>query len=270
MTRKCLDLFSGLGGFSAAFADADEWDVTTVEIDPDHDPDMVADVFDLRPSDFDTNFDVILVGHPCTVFTPARNISEGGDPAWDGDDPANDKSRDLVALVFHTGLEGAMFLWLPTFGADIAGLSSTRASLLLSAFVVAYIPGRFVYTLIAGRVPYGPLVVVLEILIVPVFVWTFFLAEGAIVFVGVAVLGVLVSGIFPTLLAFGTQAAPEYSAPINAISTSTASVSIALVPVAMGALADVYSIRTAMWIPLALTVLVAPTVLIARRIDPNI
>lgn len=207
---------------------------------------------------------------------------------WRLDTPTNDAEKELdvaaavglfrtpaiaatvIALVFHTGLEGAMFLWLPTFGADIAGLSSTRASLLLSAFIVAYIPGRFIYALIAERVPYGPLVVTLEILIVPVFLWTFFLAEGTIVFAGVAVLGVLVSGIFPTLLAFGTQAAPEYSAPINAISTSTASVSIALVPVAMGALADVTSIRTAMWIPLALTVLVAPTVLIARWIDPNI
>jgi len=176
----------------------------------------------------------------------------------------------VVALVFHTGLEGAMFLWLPTFGGEIANLSATRANLLLSAFVVAYIPGRLVYTLIAERVPYGPLVIGLEVLIVPVFVWTFFLADGVAVFAGVVVLGALVSGIFPTLLAFGTQAAPEYSGPINAVSTSVASVSLALVPVAMGALAELTSIRTAMWIPLAMTVLVAPTVLVARRVDPNI
>ncbi|QSG10832.1 MFS family permease [Halapricum desulfuricans] len=209
-----------------------------------------------------------LVWH---LETPADDAEEELDLSAAGDlvrTPA--VAATIVGLVFHTGLEGGMFLWLPTFGRDIAGLSSTRANLLLSAFTVAYIPGRFVYTLIAERVPYGPLVVALEILIVPVFLWTFFVAEGTIVFAGVALLGVLVSGIFPTLLAFGTQAAPEYSAPINAISTSTASVSMAIVPVAMGALAGVYSIRTAMWVPLALTVLVAPTVLIARRIDPNI
>jgi len=176
----------------------------------------------------------------------------------------------VVALVFHTGLEGAMFLWLPTFGGEIADLSATRANLLLSAFIVAYIPGRLVYTLIAERVPYGPLVIALELLIAPVFVWTFFLADGVAVFAGVVVLGALVSGIFPTLLAFGTQASPEYSGPINAVSTSVASVSLALVPVAMGALAELTSIRTAMWIPLAMTVLVAPTVLVARRADPNI
>lgn len=175
-----------------------------------------------------------------------------------------------IALVFHTGLEGAMFIWLPTFGGEISGFDSETANLLLSAFVVAYVPGRLCYTFIAERVGYGPLVVTLELLIVPTFVWTFFLAEGLATFAGVAVLGMLVSGIFPTLLAFGTQAAPEYSAPINGIATATASVSIALVPVVMGALADVYSIRSAMWVPLALTLLVAPTVVIARRIDPNI
>lgn len=175
-----------------------------------------------------------------------------------------------IALVFHTGLEGAMFIWLSTFGKEIAGFSQETASLLLSVFLVAYIPGRLLYTFIAEWIGYGPLVVTLEALIVPTFLWTFFLAEGQMVFVGVAILGALVSGIFPTLLAFGTQAAPEYSGPINGITTATASVSIAIVPVAMGALADASTIRSAMWIPLALTLLVAPTVVIARRIDPNI
>jgi fucose permease len=175
-----------------------------------------------------------------------------------------------IALIFHTGLEGAMFIWLPTFGSEIAGFDQETASLLLSAFVVAYVPGRLFYTFIAERVGYGPLVVTLEVLIVPTFLWTFFVADGLATFAGVAVLGALVSGIFPTLLAFGTQVAPEYSGPINGLATATASVSIALVPVAMGALADASSIRSAMWIPLALTLLVAPTVVIARRIDPNI
>jgi len=175
-----------------------------------------------------------------------------------------------IALVFHTGLEGALFIWLPTFGSEIAGFDQETANLLLSAFIVAYVPGRLFYTLIAERVGYGPLVVLLEVLIVPTFLWTFFVADGLATFAGVAVLGALVSGIFPTLLAFGTQVAPEYSGPINGITTATASVSIALVPVAMGALADASTIRSAMWIPLALTLLVAPTVVVARRIDPNI
>jgi len=102
MSYAVLDLFCGLGGFSAAFEEGDRWDVTTVDIEARFDPDITADVFDLRPSDFETDFDVVLAGVPCTAFTPARNMSEGGDDAWTGDTPTSDLSRDLVALAYHT------------------------------------------------------------------------------------------------------------------------------------------------------------------------
>jgi len=99
---RVLDLFAGLGGFSQAFVASDRWSVTTVEIDDRFEPDICADVFELRPSDFDQEFDVVLAGHPCTLFSPARNISEGGDAEWDGDSPAGDRARDMVAMVHHT------------------------------------------------------------------------------------------------------------------------------------------------------------------------
>ena len=38
--KHCLDLFAGLGGFSAAFEEADNWTVTTVEIADRFDPDI--------------------------------------------------------------------------------------------------------------------------------------------------------------------------------------------------------------------------------------
>jgi len=78
MTWVCLDLFSGLGGFSAAFRDSGRWDVTTVEIEEKFDPDVVADVMDLRPSDLlgilgEYDYLVIVASPPCTVFSPAGN-----------------------------------------------------------------------------------------------------------------------------------------------------------------------------------------------------
>ena len=175
-----------------------------------------------------------------------------------------------LALAFHSGLEGAMFLWLPTFGERVAGLSTGAANLLLSVFIIAYIPGRVFYSYVTERVGYSRLVLTIEALVVPVFYWTFFVAEGQATFVGVAVLGVLVSGIFPTVLAFGTEAAPEYSAPVNAIAMATGSATLALVPWLLGILIEAYSIRPAMWLPLALTVAVGPIVLLAGRVDPNL
>lgn len=104
MTRKvCLDLFSGLGGFSAAFEDADGWDVVTVEIDPDHDPDICADVMGLRPSDL-PNADVILASPPCIDFSLACMNQK-----WDTADdrtprllPKWESIPNSVALVFQS------------------------------------------------------------------------------------------------------------------------------------------------------------------------
>ncbi|MFW6437073.1 MAG: MFS transporter [Halococcoides sp.] len=170
-----------------------------------------------------------------------------------------------VAMFFHTGLEGGLFLWLPTFGIEAADLSQSNANLLLSAFTIAYIPGRLAATAIVERYDYSLLLVGIELLLIPLFVVSFFVVEGLATFPAVFALGMLVSGVYPLLVAFGTDAAPEYSAPINAIAAVSSSISFALVPMVMGFVAERAGIRPAMWIPLALTVGVLPTILAARR-----
>ena len=87
---RVLDLFCGLGGFSQAFVESDRWTVTTVDIKARFEPDRVVDVFDLRPSDFEHDFDVVLASPPCEEFSPANNLNGERDP-----DP------DAVALVYH-------------------------------------------------------------------------------------------------------------------------------------------------------------------------
>ena len=47
-TKKlCIDLCSGLGGFSQAFRDDPAWEVITVDINPKFKPTIVADVCNL-------------------------------------------------------------------------------------------------------------------------------------------------------------------------------------------------------------------------------
>jgi len=96
---RVLDLFCGLGGFSQAFRESDRWGVTTVDIEARFEPDRVADVFALRPSDFERAFDVVLASPPCTQFSTAGNHD-----AWDFDthEPQTDAARDAVALAKHT------------------------------------------------------------------------------------------------------------------------------------------------------------------------
>jgi hypothetical protein len=97
-TLRCLDLFCGLGGFSQAFAESDRWQVTTVDIEARFDPDITADVLDLRPSDFEQEFDVVLASPPCTTLSVAGNQTDD----YIGGRPNTDRAQDHVALAFHT------------------------------------------------------------------------------------------------------------------------------------------------------------------------
>jgi len=174
-------------------------------------------------------------------------------------------SAMALAMFFHTGIEGALFIWLPTFGIEAAGLGQSTSNLLLSAFTVAYIPGRLLSAAVAERYAYSRLLIAIQLGVLPLFYVTFFVVSGLATFPAVFALGVFVSGVYPLLVAFGTDAAPEYSAPINAIAATASSISFALVPMVMGFVAEAETIRLAMWLPLALGIGVLPTILVARR-----
>jgi hypothetical protein len=98
MTRTVLDLFAGLGGFSAAFAASDEWEVVTVDIEERFEPDIRADVMELRPGDL-PHADVVLASPPCTTFSCAAGWS-GHFTAGDAT-PETDAAREAVALTYH-------------------------------------------------------------------------------------------------------------------------------------------------------------------------
>lgn len=106
-TKVCIDLFCGLGGFSQAFEAHDEWDVFTVDIEAQFDPDLQTDVMNLRPTDLlwelgldrdDIDVLIVLASPPCTQFSKAASRFER---IVDGE-PQTDDARDAVALVYHT------------------------------------------------------------------------------------------------------------------------------------------------------------------------
>lgn len=98
MTKYVLDLFAGLGGFSAAFEDSDDWEVTTVDIEEKFDPDIVADVLSLNASDFENEFDVILASPPCKAFS----VASIGHHWNDDKSPATEFAETAIDIVNHT------------------------------------------------------------------------------------------------------------------------------------------------------------------------
>ena len=100
-TKEVLDLFAGLGGFSQAFAADDAYCVTTVDIEEDFEPDVCADILDLKWQDL-PDADIILASPPCTAFTQLT-ISDN----WQTDKagmnhPITDFAKTSLTLVYHT------------------------------------------------------------------------------------------------------------------------------------------------------------------------
>ncbi|PSP86053.1 MFS transporter [Halobacteriales archaeon QS_6_64_34] len=162
-----------------------------------------------------------------------------------------------VALFLSTGLEGGLFTWVTTYAQG--RLPGSLATASLSVMLAAYIPGRFASGWLSERVGYVRLAVGLVGLTVPAFLYTFFLAEGDGLLVGLFFIGLALSGMYPTLLAYATEAVPEHSAPVNATAAVTSAAGIAVVPAAMGFVISDTGVTGAMRllaVPLALLALV--------------
>ncbi len=158
-----------------------------------------------------------------------------------------------AGLFLSTGFEGGLFTWVTTFAqGELPGALATAS---LSVLLAAYIPGRFVSGWLSERVGYLRLSVGLVGLAVPAFAYTFFFAEGYGVLVGLFGVGLALSGIYPTLLAYATDAVPEHSAPVNATASVTSAAGIAAVPAAMGFVisgADILLAMRLLGVPLVL------------------
>ncbi|EMA47968.1 DNA cytosine methyltransferase [Halococcus saccharolyticus] len=102
-SRHCLDLFAGLGGFSAAFEDSPDWRVTTVDLNDEFDPDICADVMELQADDL-PDPDLVLASPPCTDFSVACITQK-----WDHSErrrpkhlPEWESIAESVAIVYRT------------------------------------------------------------------------------------------------------------------------------------------------------------------------
>lgn len=163
------------------------------------------------------------------------------------------------ALLLVGGIEGAIFTWLPYYAGT--SLPAPLAPLALSAYLLAYVPGRVAYTVLAERVGYASLSLALALPAVPAMYVALVTTGGYAMLAAVFVLGLFMCGQFPLLSAVGVEAASEYSGPVNAISTGATYSGMAVIPTVMGAITGIYGIEVAMLVPVVL--IVGATLLIA-------
>jgi MFS family permease len=149
-----------------------------------------------------------------------------------------------AALVLSGSIEGTMFAWFAYYAGEF--VPRARANVLLSGFLVMYVPGRLLYSYLCDRLPPLTLVLGLSLVGVPVTVLAFTARSGLVLAGGALALGFVVAGFFPTLSAFGVDSASEYSGPVNAIATGANFVGITAAPLVVGVVAEQADIATGM------------------------
>lgn len=98
---RVVDLFSGLGGWSAAFAQRGH-EVVTVDLDPEFKPSIVADVATLPTSDLPWQPDIVLASPPCECFSVAAIGHHWHDEGYGSVEPKTPEAAQALALVEAT------------------------------------------------------------------------------------------------------------------------------------------------------------------------
>jgi MFS family permease len=171
-----------------------------------------------------------------------------------------------AAMFFGCGVEGGLFIWLPTYATG--KLPSHLASITLSVMIAGYVPARFVYGRIGARLGYLRLLLVILLLLVPVFYAAFVYADGLWILASVAVIGAGVGGVFPLLISYATEAVPHHSGPVTAIAAVSSSLGVGIVPALMGFVisgSDATLAMQLLLLPLGLTVAVRLAARVAER-----
>lgn len=170
-----------------------------------------------------------------------------------------------IALIFVGGIESVFFQWLPYYATDL--FSREVANLTLSAYLVAYVPGRFAFSRLAERVRFADLVLSVAVILLGLLYAMLVLADGLLVLGLVFLIGFFVSGLFPTLISMGIESRPSFTGPINVVANVAAQTGFFLAPATVGVVADATSIGTAMLLQIGLAV-VLTVVAVGLKLGP--
>lgn len=151
-----------------------------------------------------------------------------------------------LVLVLSVAVEAGVFTWLPFYATTF--LARETATLLLSVYLVAYVPGRLLASRVVERV--GPERVVLASAVGGGVALLALLSVRTVVTSAVAsfALGFCISAVYPTVQAWATGARPEVSGPINAVASASATFGAVVSPALVGFAAEVTDITRAMWL----------------------
>ncbi|WP_244605391.1 MFS transporter [Halorhabdus rudnickae] len=156
----------------------------------------------------------------------------------------------LVALIFVGSIESIYFTWLTSY-ANVT-FSGWITGIVLSIYLAAYVPGRLVFSRLSHRYSFTRLLLVTSILLTALTYIAFTGANGYLLLGSIFGVGLLVSGMFPTLISMGIEAVPSFSGPVNVVGNVATQIGFFTAPAIVGVLADATSIGTAILVQIGL------------------
>ena len=148
-----------------------------------------------------------------------------------------------LAIAAYVGIEASVYSWIPVYWGGVSGIKSIPASLTASFFWVTLTVGRLICGRIADKIGLTRFVLLVSIAVFLVSLsWT--ALPGAVFTLGcVFLMGFLLAGIYPTIMAYITDRFPGNSGKTVAFITIFASIGGFFAPSLLGRLADYFGIK---------------------------
>ena len=149
-------------------------------------------------------------------------------------------------ILLYVGSEMGINYWSVLYMETNLGIPKITASSFLTYFWLAMTFGRFITFMVAQKIGGKRLLLCLTLLSVFVFSVFIFSRSGIAAGWALLALGLAFSGIFPTVVALGTDRFPEALGTITGFLMSFMGGGTLLFPLLIGAISDVSSLRTGM------------------------
>ena len=156
------------------------------------------------------------------------------------------------AMAAYVGIETSVYSWIPIYWGSVSGFALIPASITASFFWITLTVGRLISGRITDKIGLTRFVLVSSIAVLLVCLCWSIVPGNIVTLLSVFLLGFLLAGIFPTIMAYITAKFPGNSGKTVAFLMIFSSIGGFFLPSLLGRLADSFSLRI---FPVFLTIL---------------
>lgn len=151
-----------------------------------------------------------------------------------------------LILFIYTGVGMGIIGWINTYLEGMFRFSAAGASAVLALYNVGITMGRLICSVITERLGYRNTLLACAVGATASMALATFAASGTGISIGYLLTGLFLAGLFPTVIAFGSDLFPKVIGSVSGALITLSSLGSMLVPLFIGAIGDSYGLRFGM------------------------